>query len=417
MTDIKIDEARFLGWMDEQAKIGGTPEGGLSRPALSDEDIEARNWFARLIDAHDLVHRVDTAGNQTATLESNNPDAKTLLIGSHLDSVPNGGRFDGALGVMAAFAAAVAIKESGTKLPFHLEVINFTDEEGTLTGLLGSSALAGLLGEDAIENPRGGKEAFTEGLRRAGLTDRGLLMAARDPETLRGYIEIHIEQGTRLEEQNLDIGVVTSIVGIRSRWLTFTGEAAHAGTKPMDNRRDAFQGAAEFARQAFKLVQEKYHPGVVNCGMVSVKPGAFNIVPAECTLALEFRHGDSAAFDAMENDLMALAADIASGFTLGLNIEKAHDVIPAPMTEDFVQVIERASAACDLTHTRLMSFAGHDAQSLAQITNSVMFFVPSVNGISHNPLEYTKPEDCVNAARVMLESVLLLAAQEQTGHM
>ncbi|MGB1287507.1 MAG: Zn-dependent hydrolase, partial [Aggregatilineales bacterium] len=403
-----INSARLLGWMDDQAKIGATPDGGLSRPALSAVDIEVRDWFRDELQQHGFEYRIDGAGNQTAFLKSENPDAKTLLIGSHFDSVPDGGRFDGALGVLAAFEAAVTIKENNISLPFHLEVINFTDEEGTLTGLFGSSVLAGLMTADDLQHPRGGRETLIEGLTRAGLSEHGVMDAERDPDTLLGYIEVHIEQGTRLEKSSTDIGVVTSIVGIRSRWLTFTGEAAHAGTEPITERRDAFMGAAEFSQQAFALVQEKYSPGVVNFGMVEVQPGAFNIVPGMAKLALEFRHGDAAIFDAMEDDLLALAAEIASDFSLGLEIEKAHDVIPAPMSEKFVQVIEQAADNCNLSHTRLMSFAGHDAQSLAQITDSVMYFVPSVNGISHNPREYTAPEDCVNAANVMLQAVLRL---------
>ena len=186
---------------------------------------------------------MDGAGNQSGILKSDQVDAKTLVIGSHLDSVPNGGRFDGALGVIVALEAALSLKDANKKLPFHIEVINFTDEEGTLVGLLGSAALASLLSNESLAKPRGGRDTLEQGMARIGISDNSILAATRSPDDIAGYIEVHIEQGTRLEEANLNIGVVSSIVGIRSLWLTFQGEAAHAGTMPMAKRKDAFWGA------------------------------------------------------------------------------------------------------------------------------------------------------------------------------
>jgi hydantoinase/carbamoylase family amidase len=397
--------------MRQQAQIGKNPEGGLSRPSLSKEDIAIRQWFKEQIETHNLEYAIDGAGNQTATLRSDNPQAKTLLIGSHFDSVPNGGRYDGALGVIAAFEALLTIKNSEKTLPFHLEVINFTDEEGTLIGLLGSSALAGLLSQKSLENPRGGRDVLLAGMEGIGINDASCLAAKRNPDDLLGYIEVHIEQGMRLEEANLDIGVVTSIVGIRSLWMNFQGEAAHAGTKPMDKRKDAFWGAADFALKARETIMRDFHPGVVNFGEIHLEPSAFNIVPKTANLALEFRHGDSAALDAMNETLLTLAHESAKKYNLQLDIIRMHDLNPAPMTDHFVNALENAANKLALSHKQLLSFAGHDAQSLAAITNAVMFFVPSVNGISHNPKEFTSDSDCVNAANVMLHTVLQIAEQ------
>ncbi|MDQ7024307.1 MAG: Zn-dependent hydrolase [Anaerolineae bacterium] len=404
-----INRERFLRMMNEQATFGATPDGGVSRPALSAEDMQVRDWFRQQIEAHQLTYAIDGAGNQTGRLSSSKPNAKTLLLGSHFDSVPNGGRFDGALGMIAAFETLLSIKDANLDLPFHLEVVNLTDEEGTLMGITGSRAMIGALTHEELMNPRGGRERLTDGMARAGLSDDSLLSAQRDPDSLLGYLEVHIEQGTRLEEAKVDIGVVTSIVGIRSYWMTFAGEAAHAGTKPMDKRRDAFWGAAAFALRAQEMIMADFHPGVVNFGQIHLAPSAFNIVPAEVRLAVEFRHGNREELDNMETALLEQAHLAADEYGLELDAERGDSLRPAPMSDSFVNAIEAAAEKLGLSRTRLLSFAGHDAQSFAIVTNSAMFFVPSVDGISHNPKEYTKPDDCVNAANVMLQAVLEIA--------
>lgn len=406
---LSITETRFLNMMREQARFGATEAGGVSRPSLSVDDVAIRNWFQEQVEAHDLIYNMDGAGNQSAILKSDHPNAKTLLIGSHFDSVPNGGRFDGALGVLAAFEALLTLKDASIQLPFHLEVINFTDEEGTLVGLTGSSALTGLLDAEALKHPRGGEETLLAGMERVGISRESMLNAKRSSDEFAVYIEVHIEQGTRLEDSQTDIGVVTALVGMFSMWLTFKGVAAHAGTMPMNKRKDAFWGAAEFAQKARDLIIEKYHPGVVNFGDINIAPGAFNIVPDMVNLGVEFRHGDIHLLNEMQSVLINLAQETADSLGLGLEVTKMHDIYPAPMTETHIKAVEQACDALNLSHTRLLSFAGHDAQSMAQITDSVMFFVPSVDGISHNPKEYTRDEDCINAANVMLHTILQLA--------
>ena len=406
---VVINPLRFLELMAAQSAIGATPEGGLNRPTSSDDELRVRRWFADQAQQAGLDFRTDGAGNQSATLLSPDPAAKTLLIGSHLDSVPNGGRFDGALGVVVGLEVLLALKESEIPLPFHIEVVNFTDEEGTLRGLLGSAAMTGRLTPADLATVRGGADALQAGLARLGLSTESVLAAVRDFSSVLGYLEVHIEQGTRLERANLNIGVVTGIVGVRSYWLTFTGQAAHAGTMPMADRHDALWGASNLIQDARACVMHDFQPGVVNFGSIHAEPGAFNIVPAQVRMALEFRHGDAATLEAMQIALFALIHQNAEKYGLSSIIDSAGLVPPALMSEPLVALIEQAAADCDLTHTRLMSFAGHDAQSLANVTPSVMFFVPSINGISHNPAEDTSPEDCMHAAEVMLRAVLRLA--------
>jgi len=212
---LEINEARLMEDLDALSKIARTPAGGVSRPALSEADVEARAWFRSRSEQAGLDVRQDGAGNLSAVLPANDPGARTVLAGSHLDSVPNGGRFDGALGVLCALEALRTIREAGVVLPVALEAISFTDEEGTWLGLLGSRALVGTLTEADLAQVRGGAVAFEQALGRVGITRKSLLSAQRDPQNYVAFVEVHIEQGTRLEAQALDVGVVPSIVGIR----------------------------------------------------------------------------------------------------------------------------------------------------------------------------------------------------------
>lgn len=406
---LRINAARLLADIEALAQIGGTPDGGVSRPALSPADLEGRAWFRGRAEGDGFEWRQDGAGNLSAVLRASDPSAPTLLAGSHLDTVPDGGRFDGALGVLAALEALRTLREAGVRLPVHLEAIAFTDEEGHVLGLLGSRALTGQITPEDLERPRGGRAALADGMQRLGLTREGILAARRRPESLAGYVELHIEQGRRLEDAGIDIGVVTAIVGIRSCWLRFVGQAAHAGTTPMPDRADALLGAADFATRARALVMARFAPGVVNCGQVCVAPGAFNIVPGEARLALEFRHGADADLDAMESALLALAAESAQRYRLKLEVEPGERCAPALMHESVTAAIEGAAAELGLSHTRLLSFAGHDAQIMSAVTPTAMLFVPSQGGMSHNPREFTTPGDVVNGANVLLHTLLKLA--------
>lgn len=409
---LKINATRLLDNLRSLAQIGRTSDGGVSRPALSENDVAGRAWFKARVEEAGLVFGMDAAGNLSATLPSTDHQASTLLFGSHLDSVPNGGRFDGSLGVLCALEALQTIQDAQLALPFHLEVISFTDEEGAFLGTFGSRIFVGELTQQHIQSVRQTPEQLDAGLERLGLTRSGLLSAQRPPRELVGFIEVHIEQGTRLEGAGLDIGIVTAIVGIRSFWLRFCGQAAHAGTMPMDQRRDALWGASEFVRKARAMVMERFSPGVMNCGQIHVSPGSFNIVPGEARLALEFRHSTLEKMDEMEAALLDLAAKIAGAQQLQLEAEPLASSFPSRMDERMMQMVEKASDRVGLKHIRLPSLAGHDARSLIQITPTALFFVPSVAGISHNPRELTHDRDSVNGANVLLHTLLALMEEK-----
>ena len=406
---LHINPNRLLNDLDELARIGATADGGVSRLAFSAEDVAGRAWFEARVREAGLQYDRDGAANQSAVLPCANPAAPTFLVGSHLDTVPNGGRYDGALGVLAALEALRTIREAGLELPVHLEAINFTDEEGTILGEFGSFALTGYLTDDKLATPRGGREALIEGMDRLGIDFLSAKEARRRPSTLAGFLELHIEQGTRLEQAGIAIGAVTSIVGIRSFWLTFVGEAAHAGTRPLDERKDALWGAADFIQQARYMVRERFYPGVVNFGQISAVPGAFNIVPAEVQLALEFRHGTEDHLNEMEIYLLSLAEQVARANHLTVRIDPVSHCTAAPSDERMVRAIGQAADQLGLSHQRLMSFAGHDTQTMSLITPSAMIFVPCEAGISHNPREKCAEQDILNGANVLLQALLIAA--------
>jgi beta-ureidopropionase / N-carbamoyl-L-amino-acid hydrolase len=409
-TSLRINSERLQADFDALALIGATGDGGVHRPALWDAHLQARRWFRGRILEAGLEFRTDGAGNHSALLRCGPEGAPSLLLGSHLDSVPYGGRFDGALGVLAALEVVRTVQEAGLSLPFHLEAIDFTDEEGTLVGLLGSSALGGRLAAEDLQNPRGGREVLLEGLERAGLSVAGLLQAGRDPAALAGYIEVHIEQGPRLVEAGADIGVVSAITGIGSYRLAFFGRADHAGTTPMENRLDASQGASAFTLRVRQIVLARFPDCVANVGSMRFEPGAFNIIPARAELALEYRSGDPQAFDRLEAALLEAAQEEAGRYGLGLEIEVLGKHQPTPMSPEIQEAIGSSAGRLGLQHMPLSSGAGHDAQSLAGLCPVGMFFVPSFDGASHSAREFTDWQDCVNGANVLLGAVLNLAS-------
>jgi len=407
-----INAERFKEDFDQLAQIGSTGDGGVNRPALSAAHLEARAWFSAKAASAGLRAQTDSAGNVSATLCAQHPtsNVQTLLLGSHTDSVPHGGRFDGALGVIAALEVLRTIKESGVQLKVNLEAIDFTDEEGTLVGLLGSSALVGGITEKTLSNPRGGRSNLEQGLARAHLTESGILNARRDPKSIAGYLELHIEQGPRLMQSAIKIGVVAGIVGITSYRMKYVGAANHAGTTPMETRSDAGLGASAFTLAAREMVTRDFPNCVVNVGQMNFKPGAFNIIPGVAEFSLEFRSPESKQLKQLEAALLGLAEVIARQFRLKLEYEHAGGCVAAPMSSRAQAAITAAADSLALTHTTLHSGAGHDAQSLAPIADAGMIFIPSRDGISHSPLEYSDWGDCLNGGNVLLRAALKMGA-------
>ena len=403
---LRIDADRLRARFDALAEIGGTADGGVHRPALSKDHLRARRWFEAEAEAAGLQTRTDGAGNHSARLGCGPNGAPTLLLGSHLDSVRHGGRFDGALGVLAALEALQVVQESDLRLETHLEAIDFTDEEGTHLGFLGSLAVTGALTADELARPGGDPDAFRSGLADAGLTEQSILGATRDPATIAGYLELHIEQGRRLIDASCDIGVVTAIVGLRRQKVTFKGRADHAGTISMTDRLDAGQGAAGLMLAARTLVMAEFPASVINTGVMGFEPGAMNVVPERAHLTLEFRAPESEALERLGTALRGLTYREADARRLEVSIEEVDGIQPVKMDPRARAALGQAADRLGLSHTEMASGAGHDAQAMARICPAGMLFVPSIGGFSHSSREETAWQDCVNGANVLLQAAV-----------
>ena len=325
------------------------------------------------------------------------------------------GRYDGALGVLCALEVVRTAKDAGLRLSVTLEAIDFTDEEGTLVGTFGSWALAGQLTTEMLQAPRGGRDILVDEFARMGLTEEGVLSAHRDPTTLAGLLELHIEQGPVLERAGVDIGVVTGIIGSSSFKVVFEGEARHAGTTPMDARRDAALGAAAFVLAVREIVAREFPECVATVGDIATEPGSFNVVPRLARLRMECRSLDAAELTALEEALGDRARREAEAFGLSVTVERVGRWEPTPTDSRFRAALSDAATALGLSTMELPSGAGHDAQALAPITPVGMVFVPSVAGISHDPSEHTRWVDCVNGANVLLGATVQLARTPPVG--
>ena len=406
--NLRIDSKRLRADFDALSEIGATIGGGVSRLALSNEDLAARAWFADRIEEAGLQIKDDEVGNLSGWLPARDAAAKTLMVGSHLDTVPNGGRFDGAIGVLAALECLRRIQEAGLELRYHLEAINFTDEEGTWKSLFGSNGLIGKISANDISDTLHDNMAFRAALHRAGILLDELHHAQRNPESILGFLELHIEQGKRLHEQGLDIGIVDRIVGRTTYNVVFYGEAAHAGTTTADERRDALQGAAAYIIAAHNLVTERYPEGVVNCGHVAVEPDSFNVVPAEASLRIEFRHPDTGTLQDIEAQLIQLAGDCARQYRLTVATERVLHRAPERMSGYLFRQIETACQAIGARCAPIASYSGHNAQIMNQMVPAGMIFLPSVDGISHNPREHTEWRHVEIGANILLRAILQL---------
>ena len=388
------------------SKYGANPEGGVSRVAFSDADIAGRKYVAGLMQEAGLTIRTDAAGNITGRREGSNAKLPPILIGSHTDSVPGGGNYDGDVGVIGAIEVAQTLQEHGVRLKHPLEVVIFADEEG---GTVGSFAMIGRLQPDALDLTTHSGKTIRDGIRAVGGDPDRLAEAVRKPGDLTAYVELHIEQGAILDESDIDIGVVEGIVGIRWWDVTVEGIANHAGTTPMNRRRDALLSAAEFALAVNRVATSMPGRQVATVGRIRAEPGAPNVIPGKVVLSLEIRDLDAAkmttVYDAIhaEADKIAQARQTPFTFTqLKVSSE------PAPTDPRLRRIISKAASSLNLSTKLMPSGAGHDAQEISHIAPTGMIFVPSVGGISHAPKEFTSQQDMANGANVLLQTVLAI---------
>jgi N-carbamoyl-L-amino-acid hydrolase len=407
----RVNFPRLKADLEALGRIGRGPGGGITRPSFSDADMEARRWFQGRLREAGLEPRVDGAGNITA--RSGNGGGPAVFLGSHLDSVPNGGMFDGALGTLAALEALRVARERGLRLRRPLELVAFTDEEGAFGGFFGSYAFTGVLTADDITKARDSTGLrIADAMGRHGLDAMQALTARRDPGQIHAYVELHIEQGPVLEARKISIGVVDAIVGIHRYGITFRGRADHAGPTPMRDRKDALLGASDLVLQGRDLALTSGSPASrITVGVVQMNPGVANIVPAEAYLTYEIREQSAELLRLLAEKSQGLAADIAKAWGLEVSIETILQIDPVPLAKEVKAAIAAAAEELGLSHLRLPAMAGHDAQVVGRVAPAGMIFVPSQDGRSHSPLEFTSDEDVERGANVLLLTLVKLAAE------
>ena len=348
--------------------------------------------------------RVDAAGNIIGRRAGSDVSLPPILIGSHIDSVPGGGNYDGDVGVIGAIEVIELLNEHDIATRHPVEVVSFTDEEG---GLVGSRAMIGKLTGEAMQVVSHSGMTVRDGIRHVGGDPDRLELAVRRPGELAAFIELHIEQGAILHEAGIDIGVVEGIVGIRWWDVTIEGMANHAGTTPMNRRRDALVSAAELTLAINRIARELEGRQVATVGRIQAFPGAPNVIPGKVTLSVEIRDLDADKMQQVFELIEAEAIRIAEARSTPIAFEEL-DVasLPAPTDARIRDIIAQAADELGFSYKRMPSGAGHDAQDLARIAPTGMIFVPSVGGISHSPEEFTSAEDMANGASVLLRTVL-----------
>jgi N-carbamoyl-L-amino-acid hydrolase len=408
-------EASFTGWSDLHsdlaalAQFGARPEGGVTRPVYSDAYAQACDWLEGRMQDAGMTTRRDAVGNVIGRLGP--ADAPAILCGSHIDTVPNGGRFDGALGVLAGLAVARRIGGSAP-LPYAFEVVAFADEEGAYLGELGARCMAGTMthAELAQARNRDGK-SLTGAMQAQGLNPDRFEDAQRDAKDLHAYLELHIEQGPVLEHARAAIGVVESIVGLHINEMQFEGEVNHAGTTPLDLRKDAFRAAAQTVATAFQKVETSFPPETrLTFGAVEVLPGAANVVPGHVRMTCEIRAASEAVISSVLEEVDEIAKAMARATDTTYRRRLLSRDAPAVMDPAIRGIISGVCETHDYPSVLMPSGAGHDAQVMASLCPTGMIFVPSRAGVSHSPREYTEPAQIDIGAQVLLETVRKMMA-------
>lgn len=402
-AEIRVNGPRIMQHLQSLSEFGKNPQGGVSRVAYTEADLQGREYAMRLMREAGLEVQIDPAGNIVGSRPGRDLSLKPLLIGSHIDSVPEGGNYDGDAGSLSAIEVAQVLREKGLSLRHPLQVIIFQNEEG---GTVGSHIL-GVGADDKLLNikSQSGK-TIREGIPFVGGDLSKLAQAQRKPGSIAGYFELHIEQGGTLEQEKINIGVVEGIVGILHSEVTVDGFANHAGTTPMNQRHDAMLSAARFIEKVNQVVTSIPGRQVGTVGWIRVQPGAYNVIPGKVVLGLELRDLDEKKIEDMFTRIRAEAAQIGNMNGTSFSFTDPVMTHPALTDKGFQKLIGDTAKGLGLSTKVMPSGAGHDAQEIAKIGPVGMIFIPSINGISHSLKEFSRPEDIENGANVLLRTVL-----------
>ncbi len=396
-----VDGDRLIFELAELGKIGLGDEGGYHREAFSQADLDGRTLVEGFMEEAGMTVTRDGAFNSVGRYAGEHDSLPPIAIGSHTDTVPCGGNYDGVLGVLSGIALVRALHSSGTRLKHPLEVINFSGEEAVSPGgTFGSRVMTGHFDEGLLDQIVYSGETFRELLQRAGITIENLSTIERKKGSVAAYVELHIEQGGNLDADGISVGVVDGIVGFRRYRLVFSGRANHAGTTPMDRRDDALVKAARFVVEV-KDTAEKF--GIVGTvGTLEVTPGAPNVIPGSVELSFEMRGLDDSVIDQAQEKLTSFSKELDASF------EKFSHKPPIISNKVIVAALEEGCRRAELEYVIMPSGAGHDANLMATLCPVAMLFVPNKDGISHAKEEYCTPEACVNGANALLQGIIEL---------
>lgn len=405
---LQIDGARLWQSLMDMARIGATQKGGVRRLALTDDDARGRALFSQWCRDAGMTVSVDEIGNLFARREGTIKDAAPVLIGSHLDTQPEGGRFDGVYGVLAALELVRALNDAKIVTEKPIEIVSWTNEEGArfTPAMLGSAVFTGVTPlDEALAKQDAQGVTLADALAQSGY--RGTRAVCG--QTVDSYFEAHIEQGPILEANGTTIGVVTGGQAIRWLDVTVTGVAAHAGTTPMPYRKDAFFAAAQMAAELERIV-ERYAPrGLVTIGQIGIANASRNTIAGKVAFTVDLRHHDDSEVDAMERDLRAAFASVAKARGVKVSVDTYWRSPATPFDTQCVALVAQAVDALGYSNERIVSGAGHDAIHLARRCPTAMVFIPCVDGLSHNEAEDALPEDVTRGANVLLNAVLARA--------
>ena len=409
MASISVNSQRLDGTIQALGRIGETPE-GMQRIAFSDADVEGRRYVMELMRGAGLDVRVDAIGNIVGRRQGRQDALPAIGIGSHTDSVPSGGKYDGALGVLAAIEVVRTMNDNTLTTLHPIEVLVFINEEGTTfhRALLGSRAVAGQWESADFEAADAQGVSIGEHLKAIGGDVAKVAEVRRQRGELHAFLELHIEQGPYLYREGIPIAVVTGITGHQVLRVRVQGAANHAGTTPMDARRDALLSASRLALAVNSIATEEELCRVGTVGTMAVGPGAFNVIPGEVEFSVDFRDTERGRLEEAKLRLSRIAEEVARADGTEIEIRGREIDDPCPLSVKVQEAVAEAARRLGLASKSLPSGAGHDAKAMASLTDSGMAFVPSVDGYSHTPREYTTPQDCANGASVVLNAALVL---------